>query len=98
MLNFIIFALVQRIRNTELRNQGIVFHRFEKSVEKASPTKRQDEAFTAIELRYCISRGRTENIIYETIRQDGAMYKTLFRMRNEQLRELLEDISDETTN
>ncbi len=85
------------IRNYEIKELYFIVLR--KALKRGlSHKEAKDEAFTAIELRYCISRGRTENIIYETIRQDGAMYKTLFKMRNEQLRELLEDISDETTN
>lgn len=85
------------IRNYEIKELYFIVLR--KALKRGLPHKEaKDEAFAAVELRYCISRGRTENILYETIRQDGSMYKTLFRMRNEQLRDLLEDISDDTTN
>ena len=86
-------------KDSEIRNYEITqwyFIVYKKAIKRGLTAKEaKEDAYAAIELRYCITRGTAENIIYKSIRNEGAMYKTLFHMRLNQLRELLEEISDE---
>jgi len=100
--NFVQLLLsLQMYKESEIRNyevKELYFIVLKKAMKRGLSLKEaKDDAFAAVELRYCISRGTTENIIYKSIRQDGSMYKMLFKIRNAQLKELLEDICDATT-
>ena len=91
---------LQMYKESEIRNYEIkelYFIVLKKAMKRGVSLKEaKDEAFSAVELRYCISKGTTENIIYKSIRQVGSMYETLFKIRNIQLKELLEEICDAT--
>jgi len=88
-------------KESEIRNYEIVqlyFIVYRKAMKRGLPHKEaKEDAFSAIELRYCISRGTVKNIMSKTIRKDGVMYKSLFKLRLKQLIELLEEIECEIT-
>jgi hypothetical protein len=86
-------------KESEIRNYEIIqlyFIVYRNAMKRGLQHKEaKEDAFSAIELRYCISRGTVKNIMSKTKRKDGAMYKTLFKIRLKQLVELLEEVENE---
>lgn len=63
--------------------------------EGLSPQESKTRALEAVELRFYISPTYVRNIINRTARITSCLYENMFRERNGQLMELLEDLRDE---
>lgn len=83
------------VRNYEIREvYFIVYKRAMK--QGVSPKDAKTEAYSAIELRYCISRESARRIVNTPAKRESARLMGLFRERTEQLMELLREVRDET--
>jgi len=82
------------IRNYEIYHLYLIVHK--RAMKRGLSSKEaNDEAYSAIELRYCISRGRAENIIYAQERKSDPMMYNLMVLRRDMLSDLLDEIKDE---
>lgn len=83
------------IRNYEIKE--LYFIVYKRAIRKGDGSlEAKEKAYCAIELRYSLGKGRVRNIMHDTIRVNSPIYANMFRERNEQLMELMEDVKDET--
>ncbi len=83
------------VRNYEIRE--VYFIVYKRAMKQGLPPKdAKTEAYSAIELRYCISRESARRIVNTPIKRESARLIELFRERTEQLIELLREVRDET--
>lgn len=82
------------VRNYEIREMYFIVYKKAMSLGKKSKDAKID-AYTAIELRYCISSERARRIVNARIKYNTARLNILFKERTEQLIDLLKEVSDE---
>lgn len=81
------------IRDYEIKEIYFIVYRASIEEGKSSCDARYD-AFSAIELRYSLSKSRSRNIIRGNIRNNNYIYAGLFAERLEQLKKLVEVIDN----